>query len=437
MQEAMPDACGCPQFDLEGHEALFVSPTDVLSPLLHSQGIPHMRELAKRGLRFTLLSFERRDWNAEECARADRIRETLAKWGIQWEILRFGRLPFVPNSVSDIVRGAAYTWRLIRRKKIEVVHCRSHMPAFMVLFLRRLVPVKFLFDMRGFLPDEYVESGHWTRDRWEYRLAKRLEGRCLRAADSVVVTSEGMRRMVRGFLADGNIEPETVMPKVTVIPNLADTDRFRPDAAIRARMRQRYGLDDHVVFLWLVGGVTKAHLLPEVVLFFHAAKKILPQARLLVVTATCNVAAQLEENGLSDGDYLVLYAPPEDVPAYVLMGDVGINFAVLGHPGSAVKLAEYLSCGMPLLVSATNENLESLVDRERTGVVVGSFDEAEYRRAAERLASLLAEGEALKRRCRFVAEERLSLRLAVEKYAAIYRTLLTSSPSRVQKELAR
>ena len=44
---------------LEGRRVLFISYNGMLDPLGQSQVIPYLRELAKRGVRFTLLSFER------------------------------------------------------------------------------------------------------------------------------------------------------------------------------------------------------------------------------------------------------------------------------------------------------------------------------------------------------------------------------------------
>ena len=51
---------------LDGRRVLFISYNGMLDPLGQSQVIPYLRELAKRGVRFTLLSFERPDAFAPE-----------------------------------------------------------------------------------------------------------------------------------------------------------------------------------------------------------------------------------------------------------------------------------------------------------------------------------------------------------------------------------
>jgi len=55
---------------LEGRRVLFISYNGMLDPLGQSQVLPYLRELAKRGVRFTLLSFERpKAFTAEGFAR--------------------------------------------------------------------------------------------------------------------------------------------------------------------------------------------------------------------------------------------------------------------------------------------------------------------------------------------------------------------------------
>jgi hypothetical protein len=47
------------QHQLDGRRVLFISYNGMLDPLGQTQVIPYLRELAKRGVSFTLLSFER------------------------------------------------------------------------------------------------------------------------------------------------------------------------------------------------------------------------------------------------------------------------------------------------------------------------------------------------------------------------------------------
>lgn len=139
---------------------LYVCYLGVDEPLVATQVRPYLRELAARGHEVHLLTFEpaRRE-DAAACA----VTRTLAAEGITWHALRYHRRPSLPATLYDIGRGVGRGWRLARRHRIRLVHARSHVGAAVALGLRALQRVPFVFDVRGLLPDEYADAGHWRR----------------------------------------------------------------------------------------------------------------------------------------------------------------------------------------------------------------------------------------------------------------------------------
>ena len=82
---------------LEGRRVLFISYNGMLDPLGQTQVIPYLRELALRGVRFTLLSFEREKAFTPEGVRAcEELRRELKANGIEWHWLRYHQRPSVP-----------------------------------------------------------------------------------------------------------------------------------------------------------------------------------------------------------------------------------------------------------------------------------------------------------------------------------------------------
>src|SRR5215204_4484212 len=64
---------------LEGRRVLFISYNGMLEPLGQSQVIPYLRELAKRGVSFTLLSFERnKAFKPEGARQCEQLRQELS-----------------------------------------------------------------------------------------------------------------------------------------------------------------------------------------------------------------------------------------------------------------------------------------------------------------------------------------------------------------------
>src|SRR6266403_2927119 len=123
---------------LEGRRVLYISYTGMLDPLGQSQVLPYLRELAKRGIRFTLISFERpatlTDVGLEKC---EALRQQLAADNITWHRLRYHQKPSLPATAYDVFAGVRYGTKLAKRNRIEMVHARSQIPAAIALALKK------------------------------------------------------------------------------------------------------------------------------------------------------------------------------------------------------------------------------------------------------------------------------------------------------------
>ena len=114
---------------LEGRRVLFISYNGMLEPLGQTQVIAYLRELAKRGIKFTLLSFEKAEaFTAEGRKCSNNLKRELATQNIEWHWLRYHRTPSLPATLFDVYAGIRYASRLVRENKIEMVHARGHIP---------------------------------------------------------------------------------------------------------------------------------------------------------------------------------------------------------------------------------------------------------------------------------------------------------------------
>src|SRR5437667_4373478 len=163
---------------LEDKRVLFISYNGMLDPLGQSQVIPYLRELVQRGVVFNLLSFEREhawsDIGREQC---ENLARSLGEDGIEWHWLKYHQRPSLPATAFDVLAGIRKASELIRRRRIVMVHARSHVPAAMALALKRRHGVKFIFDVRGLMAEEYVDAGHWKKNSIPFRLTKNMEKR--------------------------------------------------------------------------------------------------------------------------------------------------------------------------------------------------------------------------------------------------------------------
>jgi len=150
---------------LEGRRVLFISYNGMLQPLGQTQVLTYLRELAKRGVKFTLLSFERDNAftpaGARECAT---LKDELQRQGIEWHWLRYHQRPSLPATLFDVVRGIRVASRLVRKNEIELVHAEEILPAYVIYDLAH---GRNVATIREWLREQRI----WTAGRfgeWQY-----------------------------------------------------------------------------------------------------------------------------------------------------------------------------------------------------------------------------------------------------------------------------
>jgi glycosyltransferase involved in cell wall biosynthesis len=376
------------------------------------------------GYRFTLLTFEKSHWTEQQNVQACQLRKNLEAWGIDWRIKKYHQTPILPASLGDIVHGTWTGLRLIHQKHIQIVHTRSYIPSAMAINLKSFTGARFLFDMRGLMPREYVSMGYWTTDSLGYRIAKRVEARALKMADAIVVTSPLFKQEVIDLDSWHGKPSEPDMKKLVVISNCVDTEKFRPDLAQMTDLKSRYGLAGRRILLLSSGGLQPWHQPEAVIGFYQALRNLAPDFALVILTRSIEYAKTIcLSSGLEEKDYRLFSISPDEMPEHILMAEAGISFLKPGHEmASPIKLAEYLACGVPVVISPGQGGISTRIASEYAGVVVQSFKFNEYNKAARDLLNLL-ENPATRQRCRQIGEDVFSLRGAVDQYAQVYQQI--------------
>ena len=141
--------------------ALYVCYFGLREPLVQTQVLPYLRELVSGGARMSLLTFEpelKKRWDAKSI---DDWRQRLRSDGIEWHMLAYHKRPSLPATLYDVLAGVLRAARIARRERIDIVHGRSHVGAAIGALVKKLTGARLIFDIRGFLAEEYVDSGNW------------------------------------------------------------------------------------------------------------------------------------------------------------------------------------------------------------------------------------------------------------------------------------
>lgn len=394
--------------------ALYLCYFGVREPLVHTQVLPYLRELVRGGVEMSLLTFEpdaRGTWTAE-------WRERLRGEGIDWHLLRYHKRPTLPATLFDIMAGAWCAVRIVRRRRVDVLHARSHVGAAIGAVTKKLTGARLLFDIRGFLPEEYVDSGNWRKGGLLFRITKAAERSLFRAADGFVVLTERARQMLFPHGTAG--KPLEVIPCCTSAERMA----ARGD---RDAVRAELGASERLVFVY-IGALGGYYLMKEMAELLAVARENDPRVYALVLTQgpTAPMAAELERTGFRAGDYRVMTADPQDVPRLLGAADVSLSMirsSIARVPSSPTKFAEYLAAGLPVISGAGIGDMDAHIAEGRVGIVLRRFDREGYVDALRELATLRGDPD-LAERCRRTARERYDLEMiAGVRYLRLYAAL--------------
>lgn len=381
---------------------LYLTHNAVATPLVRSQVLPYLRGLLERGFDVHLVTFERGEpFPAGEFPTA------------RWHPLRARSGSSILAKVADIVSGAALVHGIVRRERVDILHARSYLPAAIAWCVALLTGRPYVFDMRGFLPEEYLDGGHWTARDVRYRALRLAETRLFAEASVIVSLTHAGARRLKGERRYARWVGDT---PIEVIPCAVDLERFHP------------GEREHdAPTLVYSGSLGMWYLLDEMLRVYAHARELLPALRFLILNRNEHdvAAGAIARAGLGDAPIAVVKADFADIPAHLASADVAIALLrqVPSKIGSSpIKIGEYLACGLPVVVNEGLGDTAELVRRYGAGYVVPSFSHEELRLAGARVAAL-ASDPAAGRNARRLAEETLDLRLGVDRYAGVYERL--------------
>ena len=412
---------------LEGRCVLFISYNGMLEPLGQTQVLTYLRELAQRGVRFTLLSFERdKAFTPDGAQQCEALKAELQKQGIEWHWLRYHQRPSLPATLFDVVQGIRLASRLVRQNEIELVHARSHIPATIALALKRKFGTKMIFDVRGLMAEEYVDAQHWPAGGLRFHVTKAAERRVFTVTDAVVTLTERIWPLIKEWEGLKGREVEHA-----VVPCCVDLSAFRSDDETRAKLRAELGLGERLTLVYS-GSLDGWYLTEGMADFFASVVRRRADAHLLWLTLGSRerVEQLMSARGITEQNFSVHAVAPKDVPAYLAAGDVGISFikrCFSKLASSPTKNAEYLACGLPIVINAGVGDSDRLAQISEAAILVDEMNEQDFERAWLAVENAIGNTQ-MKAKARELAEKEFDLvSVGGARYASLYEALFNTN----------
>lgn len=413
-------------------KSLYICYFGVREPLVQTQVIPYLRELVKGGHEISLLTFEPARLEEEE---QEAIKNELAAQGINWHSLKYHKRFSVAATAWDVLVGTIFVNRFIQRSRPEILHGRAHVAALIGAIARKfsLRKPKLLFDIRGFVPEEYTDAGIWPKNGWLYRLSKKVEKWLIRESDGFVVLTEKARDIL--FPASRELGFDKSGRPVEVIPCCVDFgERFSTNGNdVREKIRKQLGVSDRFIVTH-VGALGGLYLSEELADFIVVAKEANPKTYALFLTQSDpeRIVPLLRERGLRSEDYFVGKVSPAKVPDYLKASDLSLSFVqatFATQSRSPTKIPEYLAGGLPVVANVGVGDVDEMLRDERVGITFDEFDDESYRNAFNAIIKMKSDA-GLAERCRNVATKHFDLeKVGSVRYRRLYENILNGSNS--------
>ena len=250
------------------------------------------------------------------------------------------------------LRGVSEEAEILRRQRPDIV-LTLHALRFSSLLAARRLGLPVVFQVNASVPDEI------RRYRPEVRLlpgfSDWVESRMLRAADGVVVVSS----VLRDYFVRQGVPPE----RVVAVPNGADINKFRPEAAdpaIRAQFPGR-------TLVGFVGSFARFHGIELLEYAIGQVANKRPEVHFILVGHGPGAEALRERRRQRRWEERVTFLghlPHDRIPGLVAAMDVLlVPYAAQElFYFSPIKLFEYMACGRAVLAARLGQITEVIED---------------------------------------------------------------------------
>lgn len=390
---------------------LYIVYWGALEQLGQSLIVPAVKKLAKMGVEFTLITFEK-PHDLQNVGEMNRVRQMFDEDKIEWIPLKYHKNPKIPATFFDIAQGVSKGLAKKIKKKYDIVHGRTYIGGLIGCCLAKMIRAKSVFHNEGFYPDEQVDGGFWVENSRQHRIAKKLENLMYSQADGIIALSHRAKSIIE-------LIPDVLRKKTPVIfvPSCVDLEKFH-----LPRVPPEFSKDE--VKLVYIGSVGGRYILDKIGSFVAVAREINPKVTLQIFSKAEPelVTEMLDKGGLPREAWSLEAISYSEMPNRLMKYQAGLFFLTEGiseHGCSPTKIGEYWASGIPVITSPNVSDTDDIINRNKVGVIVREHEKDSYQQAFEELESILKES-GLANRCRESADEHYSLAPACKRQFNLY-----------------
>lgn len=298
--------------------------------------------------------------------RLSALRKQLQAQGIKGTFVPFISLGFplswwqFPVVLPQWLLGLLYIRFVLGFRSL---HCRSYHAGIIALIASKFVGVRYVFDPRSPFPEENVSAGRWKVSSLSYRLWKRLETNIIKGSNKTILVSSRLRDYYHEVDLAGRFR---------VIPNNYPAAFERNEIKAVSIAEKKYTL----VYVGSFGNWNKPG--PYLKLLSSLNQISLKPCNMLFIVRTAaarEIEFEAREHGVDQSLFDIVSIPQNQVVDYLAQCSFGVYLMECGDPRLGVKTVEYLSVGLPVIVSENIFGAADLINSQRLGVVWDHSDD--------------------------------------------------------------
>ena len=402
-------------------KALYIAYDGMTDPLGQSQVLSYLKVLSS-SYTFHLISFEKPDLFEK---RKETIDAFIEGYDIHWHPLPYHKSPPILSTIYDNYLAWNKIKELYKSHQFDIVHCRGYTLTGLGVKAKEQYGSKLIFDMRGWWPDEKLESGLWSSPIYKpvYHYFKAQEKAFFKKCDiAISLTHVGKRAII-----DLGLKEES---KVEVIPTCVNFEVFKPfSEAIRSAKRKEMNIPESAMVFLYSGSVGSNYRTDLVLKFFKKLKDKWPNSFLVFLSHSDHqiIEKEIALANVAIEDCRIKSVSYTEVSPHLMVGDVGLimynlGFSVIGR--SPTKLGEYWASGLLCLSARDIGDLQAIVSSyPNSGVLINSLDkDQDFDQGIDRILQIQVDKEKL----REDSYDYFALEKGSAAYLAIYKELAQS-----------